>query len=183
MSAPDADLDFDPITTVVRPDWSHRLGSIAASLLGLALVGLFGVFVLRPASDSLVYPALAAIGIAAVGLAMAWLALMLEGRVGAAPMLATLLVAAVAYGSVLAGESVVLVPAALIGFPIGMLFVGGVVRAFAIGALACVAIALVGMASPRLLIAGGMLAILGNAALAFAISFALPAGAPTNSSR
>jgi hypothetical protein len=175
VSAPDADLDFDPVTTIVRPEWGYRLGSIAASLLGLALVGLFGVFVLRPASDSLVYPALAAIGIAAIGLAVAWLALLLDGRVGAAPMLATLLVAAVAYGSVLAGESVVLVPAALIGFPIGMLLVGGVVRAFAIGALACVAVALVGMASPQLLIADGMLAILGNAALAFAISFAMPA--------
>lgn len=172
MSLPDVDLEVT--TVVVRPEWGYRVGSIAASLLGLALVGLFGVYVLRPASDSLVYPALAAVGIAAVGLAMAWLVLLLDGRIGAAPMLASLLLAAVAYGSVLAGEAVLLVPAALIGFPIGMLFVKGVVRAFAIGALACVAVALLGMLHPRLLVAGGMLAILGNAALAFAISFVLP---------
>lgn len=171
---PDADLDLDPATTVVRPEWGYRLGSLAASLLGLALVGLFGVFVLRPASDAFVYPALAAIGIAAVGLAMAWLVLLLDGRIGAAPMLASLLLAAVAYGSLLAGEAVLLVPAALIGFPMGMLVVHGVVRAFAIGALACVAVALVGMLHPPLLVAGGMLVILGNATLAFAISFAMP---------
>ncbi len=166
-------LDFDPVTTVVRPA-CYRLGSIAASLLGLALVGLFGVFVLRPASDSLVYPALAAVGIAAIGLALAWLVLLLDGRVGAPPMLASLLLAAVAYGSVLAGEAVLLVPAALIGFPIGMLVINGVVRAFAIGALVCVAVALLGMLHSPLLVVGGMLAILGNAALAFAISFVLP---------
>lgn len=175
LSEADVDVDFDPVTQVIRPEWGYRLGSVAASLLGLALVGLFGVFMLRPASDSLVYPALAAIGIAAIGLAVAWLTLILDGRAGAAPLLATLLVAAVAYSSVLAGESVLLVPAALIGFPLGMLFVKGVVRTFAIGVLACVAIALLGLAQPSLLVAGGMLVILANAVLAFALSFAMPA--------
>ena len=45
---------------------------------------------------------------------------------------------------------------------------------YRLGSLACVAVALVGMLHPPLLVAGGMLVILGNATLAFAISFAMP---------